>query len=70
MRLSPFLVKGRRKRELRLPKTVPNSTILSGGAGMIFVGKNNTALMLLEISGNLRNSQDIHNFDDKLMPMR
>ena len=29
-------------------------------AGEIFEGKNNTALMLLEISGNLGNSQDIY----------
>ena len=35
-------------------------------AGGILVGKNNTALMLLEISGNLGNSQDIYNTKDKI----
>ena len=35
-------------------------------AGETFEGINNTALMLLEISGNLGNSQDIYNTKDKI----
>jgi hypothetical protein len=34
----------------------PLKQSLSGGAGATFEGNNNTALMLLVISGNLRNS--------------
>ena len=42
--LSPLHVRGRRQRELQLCKQFSNSTILSGGVGMAFVGRNNNSI--------------------------